>query len=329
MILITASCFFVIFFSVDILNGNHVFSEERIISIAKINIGGSILRIWILHDFTNKAHGPKPIPPSITFRTFERDSSGNQLLIVLESWGLISDYNERMKFERKLIDMASLNGWHIELGKTNFKGGTTAAEMRELFSLEGKYQYFVNPDSAGVYQSIISIKKRQGYYIIGAHSFSGKMFQRSLWWKNIGIDTSYFMENILEMDKKAESLLNYSTPFSSVNDEQAFSYVNTPTIPGSKKFAYFLTENSHLPYNELNPQKKIHDSVYYNNSQLSDDANYQLQRIQDLLFYFIKYSDKNVWSKILIVGDHMPPYSRESNRRFYSSLYVPYLILSK
>jgi hypothetical protein len=120
--------------------------------------------------------------------------------------------------------------------------------------------------------------------------------------------------------------LNYTSPFSSLHDEDAFTFINDLNVSG-KKFGYFLSVNTHLPFNIKTPQGKF--LIHELDSRLSSEAMNQSQRIIDLLIFFINQSEKGYWSKILIVGDHMPPFSKEFDRHYYSRLEVPYLILSR
>ncbi len=316
--------FFVSVYVIDSLSGKSLLNEKRIWSFYDFNLGAALTRdVFILvKDLgapTSKVHVGNN---SITSKTFKNDSTGNQLLIIMESWGFPNKQADWNKLKAIISSKDKLQEWKFDFGSTKFSGGTAHAELRELLDANGDYRYLVNPDSARSVRSIFNSKKKQGYSTFAIHSFSGKMFQRNIWWKNIGADSVFFMENVLRKKRLTSDELNYTTPFPSLNDEDAFLFIG-PRNDHRKRFAYFLTVNTHLPFNSQtsNKQHVIFDS------QLSDEAENQLDRIIELIKFFIEKGNAEHWSKILIVGDHMPPFSNEKDRNFYSKKEVPFLLL--
>jgi phosphoglycerol transferase MdoB-like AlkP superfamily enzyme len=281
----------------------------------------------MLSDFAFEAKKPSRIARSVTYQTFAEDSVGNQLLILIESWGLPIDEGDRAKITTLISKRAYQSGWSAQIGSTVFEGSTTSAELRELLSVSGNFRYLLNADSAKMMESIFSIKKKQGFTTMAVHSFSGRMFWRVGWWKNLGIDSVFFLEDVVKRKKLKVQSLNYSTPFASLNDEDSYSFITRVSAPQSRKrFVYFLTENSHLPFR----QGKIKDTgISQFENKLSEEGNNQLARIQELLFFFMESKLSKEWSKILIVGDHVPPFTNNADRHFYSPTCVPYLILTR
>lgn len=211
-------------------------------------------------------------------------------------------------------------------GQTKFAGSTVNAELMQLLNSVGDYRYLLNPDSARKLHSIFDLKKKQGYSTSAIHSFSGKMFQRNIWWKNIGIESVFFLDEVVHKEKLTSSQMNYSTPFPSLNDEDAFLFISC-VQDKKKKFSYFLTVNTHLP----NRARVSNENLFidWSDLQMSDDVQNQLNRIVELITFFAKEGEKENWSKIFIVGDHMPPFSKEGDRNFYSKKEVPHLTLSR
>lgn len=325
-------------FILDYLNGSsRLARHQKKIAITQLNIGGSALNLTgiMLSDFASAAQKPANIKKSITYRTFANDTTGNQLLILVESWGLPARYDHRQSIQDAILNVASKSGWNAEFGSTEFEGSTTSAELRELLNLSGNFRYFLNPDSAARVESIFTIKKKQGFSTMAAHSFSGRMFWRVGWWRNIGIDSAFFLEDIVKRKKLKSRSLNYATPFVSVNDEDTYSFISSISAPnGQKKFVYFLTENSHLPFHE--PRQAETETRRFDTTDaqilsftdaLSTEGIDQLKRVQQLVFFFIQSSQSKQWSKILIMGDHMPPFTNNTDRQFYSFTQVPYVVL--
>jgi hypothetical protein len=317
---------FVLFFSIvilDLITGPNLFSQKAIY-ISDFNLGGTNLKKDVLLGITSASSKPKSLTFSATFKTFEKDTMGNQFLIILESWGLPSDTTEWNRLKKEINKRASTRNWKTDFGYSPFRNSTTSGELREIFKMRGDYNYFLNPDSAKSFQSIFDIKKQQSYYSVAAHSFSGKMFKRSIWWRNIGIDSIFFLEDIMKKNILSEKQLNYATAFPSINDEETFMFLNGINND-QKKFAYLLTENTHLPFYQKFPSN---NGLINFKEKLSEEGNSQMIRIQELIFYFIENLNPG-WSKVLIVGDHMPPYTKIADRSFYSQDQVPYVILSR
>ena len=155
------------------------------------------------------------------------------------------------------------------------------------------------------------------------------MFQRNIWWKNIGIDNLNFRENIQSF-YNYKLKLNYNTSFISVNDEDAFNFIQAKTSKEGKQFSYLLTENSHLPFMS-NVEKPIFTHLFDidNEINLSEEAKNQHKRISNFLFYVASHLDSNKFQNILIVGDHMPPFVKKNDRDFYNNQFVPYFIITK
>jgi hypothetical protein len=323
---------FLFIYSLDFANGNSIINKtsKRIVSISKFNIGESSIRnvFVMINHLTRSAAKPEKFYSSTTFKTFENDSSNNQLLIILESFGLPRSSLDWEKFKDHITAESTINGWKSVIGSTPFSGSTTAAELRELLSVKGDYRYLLNKDSAYLFPSIFNLKKRQGYHTVAAHSFSAQMFERSIWWKNIGADSVIFMENVIDRKELTNDHLNYSTPFISLNDEDAFEALNGIADSTKKIFAYFLTENTHLPFHSKNTIP-VNNKIIDFKDQLSDEANQQIIKIQEQLLFFLGTINKDTWPEVLIIGDHMPPFVKESDRLFYSESSVPYIILSK
>lgn len=266
---------------------------------------------------------------SITFKKFALDTSGNQMLVILESFGLIKDSIKRKRFEASISSIFESKHWKTSWGKTPFSGSTTNAEMRELLNCSADYRYFNNYYQANKYVSIFNIKKKQRYHLYAIHSFNGDMFERGNWWRNIGIDNIFFSSDV-QFNNKFQNTLNYETPFISVNDEDAFNFIQDRTSNKIKQFTYLLTVNTHLVYKGI-PKEPIVNNLFdiSREPMLSDHAKKQNKRILNLLSYLALHIDPEKYQKILIVGDHMPPFEKERDRFFYDDKFVPFLFIER
>jgi hypothetical protein len=322
-----------IFFLLDTLNGSSPIEVKKYQgTLSKYNLAGSLILSYY-HNFENILIADENSQPrklqseSITFKTFKGDNRGSQLLVVVESFGLIQDTTVYKSFFSSIVSEFQKNNWKCAVGSTPFKGSTTSSELRELLNLSGDYRFFLNNKKSKNYRSIFDLKLNHGYQTIGVHSYRGQMFERDLWWKNIGIRSSYFMEDIL-LNKNYRLQLNYETPFTSCQDEDAFDFIQSK-VGIQKVFGYLLCENSHLPFNGDFKNQEVSGYFRKSPNSLSNECINQLIRIKKFLGYVAKNLDKTKWNKVLIVGDHMPPYVRKTDRDFYSDEQVPYLLIEQ
>ncbi|MBN8837253.1 MAG: hypothetical protein J0I09_08345 [Sphingobacteriia bacterium] len=255
------------------------------------------------------------------------DSSNKELIIIVESWGLLKQF-PYVNFFKK-YDSALTSNYKIHFDSTEFNGSTTNAELREFLNQLGAYNYYLNKHSCYADSSLFDKKAKQGYLTIGVHSFSKYMFKRNVWWKNIGIQNSYFKEELQRKGGITET--DKDGAFSGVYDERAFDFLNKESAKYSKVFAYLLTVNTHLPYFRKDSLLQNTNTAFVK-SVLEYNAivRPQLIRVFNEVDYFItKIAKEKFWDKVLIVGDHAPPYISEQNRTFFNQQYVPYIQLSK
>jgi phosphoglycerol transferase MdoB-like AlkP superfamily enzyme len=318
----------------DIINGTtFIFPNTNYSRFYKGNFAGSICLNYY-KGYKNKflevntPHILNINNQSITFSEFSKDSSTNQLIIIVESFGFMNNLKLRNKFQNSLSAIFINKGWKSKWGSSEFNGGTTKAELRELVNVDGEYGYFLNKLNASKYVSIFKIKKQQGYKLAAIHSFTSNMFQRSIWWKNIGIDNFYFLGD-LQLVSNFKSELNYDTPFGSLRDEDSFDYIQKITPSTGKQFVYMLTENTHLPF-----LGKISKPIFSNNfnidkeNYLSDEAKNQNKRLSNFFVYLANHIDYKKFQRVIFIGDHMPPFLNNADRKFYNNKLVPYCILT-
>jgi len=265
------------------------------------------------------------IGESNTYKYYKNDSTGNQMIIIVESFGLLNDSSIRNEFQNAISKDFNTKRWESKWGKARFLGGTTRAELREIFNSEGDYRYLNSHENADMINNIFKIKREQGFHTSAIHSFKGNMFERQLWWKNIGIQNVYFSEDI-QKEREFKLKLNHETPFISANDEDAFDYIQNKAMKNKKEFLYFLTENGHLPFKGINKSSIIKDDIYNKKmGSMSEEGKNQHKRIWGFLKYVTKKLDQNKIQKVLIIGDHMPPFVNKIDRAFYDDKFIPYL----
>ena len=245
---------------------------------------------------------------SISYRYLLRDSSKKQALIVLESWGLNNNVQERMEQIRPIV-LLNNSGYNINLDSSLFYGGTSQAEVRELYNKSGEAYFSVIQHGISDIKGIAQYKKIAGYNTIALQSFSGFYSNGYHFRKSSGFNQikefSFF---------KNESAINYNNHYISVNDEVVFDYGIKQLSKENKAFLYILTINSHLPFHTQNGKSELES---------------QYNRIKEQFAYLAVLLKKYPVDKLVIVGDHPPPFLTEFEKSHYSSQFVPALIIER
>lgn len=245
---------------------------------------------------------------SISYRYLLRDSSKKQALIILESWGLNNDVLERMEQIRPIV-LLNNSGYSVNLDSSLFYGGTSQAEVRELYNKSGEAYFSVIQHGFSDIKGIAQYKKIAGYNTIALQSFSGFYSNGYHFRKSTGFDQIKefsFFKNI--------SAINYNNHYISVNDEAVFDYGFKQLSQENKAFLYILTINSHLPFHTQSGKSELES---------------QYNRIKEQFAYLAVLLKQYPVDKLVIVGDHPPPFLTESERSHYSSKFVPALIIER
>jgi ABC-type iron transport system FetAB permease component len=245
---------------------------------------------------------------SLSYQYLLNDSSQKQALIILESWGINNDLIKRMEQIKSIMQLNNY-GYNVHLDSSLFFGGTSQAEVRELYNKSGEAYYSVIQHGYSDIKGLAQYKNQAGYNTIALQSFSGYYsngyhFRTSAGFKQIK-DFSFF---------KNLAPVNYNNHYISVNDEAVFDYGFRQLSNECKAFLYILTINTHLPF--------------HTQSGVSELGS-QYDRIKQQFTYLAALLKKYPVNKLVIVGDHPPPFLTESERNHYSFKFVPALIIEK
>ena len=108
-----------------------------------------------------------------------------------------------------------------------------------------------------------------------------------------------------------------------------YNYMLTKTNSENKIFSYFLTENTHLPFSMKVIEKEPINNFKIETFPISVEAQNQLKMIKNTISNFVSKMDTSRWNKIIIIGDHRPPYLDIRDREYFSKNLVPYVLLYK
>ena len=293
----------------------------------QINIGKSIVREYykdmalylksyepVSHfsDFEN-IHGEKK---SIAYHYLLEDTSAHQLLIILESWGLLKDSNLRNQQIQSILDLQN-KGYDIKFDSSYFRGGTSQAEARELLNKKGEAYYSIIQNGQLDIEGLPQYKNKKSYYTSALQSFSG-MHSSGHWFRTVvGFNTIKEYSNYKTTPTNNE---NHDNHYLAVNDEIVFDDGFQSASEHPKTFTYILTINTHLPFKS----KPATTGKFP-----SDETESQYKRLQEQLVHLAYLLQKFPINKLVIVGDHPPPFLLMQERNLYQEKLVPALIITK
>lgn len=264
--------------------------------------------------------GLKPLPPHAESASegLKSSTSSRILLIVAESWGAPKD----PAIQRALL--APLASGPLTLtgeGKLHFSGVTLAAELRELCraSLLG---YNLREVTEGFETCLPNALRAAGYATAALHGAGGPMYDRMHWYPRAGFQRSDFFENI-DVPYRCYS-------FPGACDLDLMEHVATYFSAPGKRFLYWLTLNSHAPYDERDIRQDLFDCALYKVPEPSETCrNLKLQaQFFDGLARLIR-SGSLQGTDVLIVGDHAPVLlDRAEKTGFFELGTVPWLRLT-
>ena len=264
-------------------------------------------------DFKN-GNGEKK---SISYTYLFNDTTPHQVLIILESWGLLKDTGLRNQ-QIKTISQLDQKGYDIKFDSSYFNGGTSQAEVRELLNKEGEAYYSILQNGQLDFEGLPQHKNKLGYYTSALQSFSGfhssgQRFRTILGFNTIK-DYSYFKTPDLSNE-------NYNNHYQAVNDETVFDYCFKDALKHKKSFSYVLTINTHLPFRASH---KATTGLFP-----TDETESRYQRVQEQFNHLSYLLASFPMDKVVVVGDHSPPFLYKQERNLYLKNLVPALIITK
>lgn len=250
------------------------------------------------------------------------DGKTNLMVIMVEAMGLPRDAGMKSKLEQIWIRPEIARRYDVSQGTTAFFGSTTSGEMRELCGRWGDYREIASPQS----DCLPAMLAAKGYRTTSYHSFTSRFFDRTSWYPLIGIQHLNFED---EVEAKGASAC--PNVFAGACDRDVPQIIGEQLKDRSKpQFIYWLTLNSHLPVIE---DPKLGTT---NCKQLggTEDADFPLIcRMYSVWDDTAVALEKMVSqpgfppTDILIVGDHMPPFTHQKSRLKFDSEHVPWFLL--
>ena len=246
------------------------------------------------------------------------------ILIVVESLGEITSPELNRYQMEPVLALKNQAGIVLNTGLVRFKGSTVPGELRELCGIQ---LLAVHPDVSILpgENCLPNIFSDQGYRTLAIHGFLGAMFSRNRWYPSLAFDDIWFAP---ELDERIINARRCGIAFNGICDEEVWSLIGelVSTESGSKQFIYWLTLSAHLPVeNHDKPNSESCDSfdVLVQYPSLCNLVLRQREFFSSIAMYI---NDRKLTNtRILMVGDHSPPFLSNEIRSVFNSEYVPFI----
>jgi hypothetical protein len=253
------------------------------------------------------------------------NTSKKEALILVESWGLITNKDLQREVQQPLYDLNKANQYTIKEGTTPYKYLTQAGEFRELTGYV--FHYYQVKDSWVKENSLLIKKQQQGFHVVGIHGNTGRFYRRQMLWPVLGVQEMYFSEDFA----KQSMPLCGSDIFKGVCDTAINTWLlNTMNRqPERKEFYYWVTLNTHLPLVEIHDEAYRQFAEKWKPQGITENI-LQIAYQQQLLFKDLadKLSKPGAPQvHVLLVGDHAPPFIDPADRKLYNGELVPFVEL--
>ncbi len=241
----------------------------------------------------------------------------NVLVVVVEGLGAFASQDLRNLVWQPLQDEKVAERYEVEDGDTIYFGTTTSGEVRELCGLKGDYRDFRDRDSG---DCLPGRAAAAGYRTASFHAFTGEFFERFDWYPKIGIQELNFAETNAGI-KTDKPLPLCGLAFKGLCDTDVAGAVKSYLVDGEgdRKFAYWLTLNSHKPVQpgEVPPRFGCDDDGgVFKDVELCRMAEQWLN--VSFLVRDIAMDDNLADTEIVVVGDHHPPLFTRSARYMFT-----------
>lgn len=250
------------------------------------------------------------------------DGKTNVLVVVVEAMGLPREPHLRARLDDIWNRPEFARHFDISHGDTVFYNSTTKGEIRELCQRWDDFKTITTPQPTCLPARLA----KRGYQTHAIHSFSPKFFDRDRWYPLIGFQRMTFGAEL-----EAQGAHHCPNVFPGACDRDVPRFIGKELAQAKQpQFTYWLTLNSHLPV-VANQELRTE-----NCRQLGPalDGDYpQVCRLFSIWDGTAEALAKMTAdpsfppTHILIVGDHMPPFTHQKSRLLFDPAHVPWVLL--
>ena len=236
-------------------------------------------------------------------------SSDKYLLIVNESFGKPNSeqvLNEILKPLHKINNKMEF----YEQSEISWNSATVYGELRELCRAQPK-NLNLKKMTIGFEYCLPNELKKYGYKSFSYHAALGSMYDRNIWYRKVGFNEMKFFES--------KNWLNHCYSFPGGCDTEFYSDIEEKLLSNDKVFVYWLTLNTHSPYDLRDLKKDVFRCEDYDidiESQSCRSFKLQAQFFYNLAELLRKKEMAGV--EVFIAGDHTPPiYSSYEKKKYF------------
>jgi Sulfatase len=249
----------------------------------------------------------------------------NFVQILVESWGFAKDTALRQALLAPYSDPRLLSWYEVLEGTMPFQGPTTSGEAREL--CQSHLGFNASHGSVNQMQHCLPMRLRgMGYTTLAVHGFKGAMFDRQVWYPEMGFQDIWFQDRLHAM-----GMADCPGPFPGTCDAFVAAWLGDRLAhpQPSPLFVHWVTLNSHLPVPVPAPLKNPASCA--TSAATRNDAEicswYQLVSAVHDSVREMALKPLSRPTIFVIVGDHAPPFDTQATRSQFSATDVPYVIL--
>ncbi len=254
-----------------------------------------------------------------------RNEMPNLVVVLVESWGLVSNPAFRDSIVRPYQDPQLQDHYRVLQGTVPFYGSTVSGEARELCdSYMGFHLLDASPEE--IRGCLPNHLAALGYHTVGIHGHAGRMFRRSTWYGTVGFQEMWFEDRFQQI-----GLPECAGGFSGICDADIAQWIGNrlhrrDTQPS---FLYWVTLNSHLPVPIPSNVKGAASCAIVPSGQRYPALCSWFQLISNVHRSVAQVAQSNPSrpTVFVIVGDHAPPFADPFLRSQFSNSVVPYVIL--
>lgn len=217
------------------------------------------------------------------------------LLLVIESWGVPLN----QEIERALLSpLRQVPAAAFDTGHTKFAGFTIGGELRELCRLTPLH-FNLRDVETGFENCLPKRLQAAGYTTAAIHGATSMMYDRRHWYPRAGFDEMTFFED------RVWPRRCYSFP-GACDLDMLPELDNFFSQPG-KRFMYWLTLNTHAPYDARDLRADHFDCMAYEIGENTETC--RLLKLKADFFAGLAQqlrSDAMKDVEVIIVGDHAP-----------------------
>lgn len=315
---------------IDVLNGSN-----RYISLSHASLpfnlatsDGAKLAEAAVGMVRERSGPPEQVPSAAAGLWKFTGAPGQQhvLLVIVESLGMLKDPAGDSLLLAPLETPAIRRKYSIRSGSVPTSGSTTSGEMRELCGIRASHRDVRRLSLGSCLPSVLAAR---GYQTASFHGYKKTFFGRSTWYPLLGFSHSTFDEELRPGGVGRVCGFVYRGACDAdvgqlVHEALARSESARPA------FVYWLTLNAHFPMDEKTAAAGTFSCSAYAPAAANGDV-CRLMRIESIVLDAVRdiaLDSTLIPTHIVIVGDHPPPFARESTRGLFAEERVPFLELS-